>query len=245
MGFFSKHKKEEDKTSLPPSPKDGDSSLPPPPSAPTQSSNELSVPPIPNLDSGSTLTPPPIPGGSFDDIKNQVVNESPGFREDTSPKAPESFESPNNSQSSDESNFDFEDDSLFDLGDIENSKNEVVDSNLSNNVSNLKNQVEPPKREDTTVDTNLDRKESFNFISNRNASAKGGPQGSFFVTTQQFKDMLDIIDSVKGRVKDASDTHLRLLDIKSEEDIEYENLRKDFQYIEDKLYELDSLVFEK
>jgi len=66
-----------------------------------------------------------------------------------------------------------------------------------------------------------------------------------YITTAQFKNMLEIIDNVRSRVKESAEKHTRLLDIKSEEDIEYENLRKDFQYIEDKLYEVDSLLFER
>ena len=66
----------------------------------------------------------------------------------------------------------------------------------------------------------------------------------FFVTTSQFKALLEIIENVKQKTKETSERHLRLLDIKSEEDIEYENLKKDFAFIEDKLYEVDTLIFE-
>ena len=37
----------------------------------------------------------------------------------------------------------------------------------------------------------------------------------------------------------------RLVSIKAEEDIELESLRKDFQFIEDKLYEVDSTIFDR
>ena len=53
------------------------------------------------------------------------------------------------------------------------------------------------------------------------------------------------VDKVKEKFKESSDIHLKLLDIKSEEDLEYENLRKNFQFVEEKLYEVDSLIFEK
>jgi len=65
-----------------------------------------------------------------------------------------------------------------------------------------------------------------------------------FITTEQFKNVLEHIDFIKSKVKEASDTYLRLMDIKAEEDIEYENMRKDFQTIEEKLYEVDNILFE-
>ena len=68
---------------------------------------------------------------------------------------------------------------------------------------------------------------------------------SSFLTTTQFKALLEIVDAVKNKVKDSSETHLRLMDMKAEEDIEYENLRKSFQFIEDRLYDLDGILFEK
>jgi hypothetical protein len=246
MGFFSKHKKESNTGELPPV-TPADANLPPlPPPAPMESSpqEDLSLPPIPSsVEDGATLSPPPIPGGNFDDIKNQVVNESPGFREDSLPPIPQGPIDSEIPQAS-SSEFDLNDDSLFDMSDLEKQSEPLPQQEEPQVDSMPPQEIEVPHIDDMTQETNLDKNQSFNFISSRNVSGRA-PQGSFFVTTQQFREMLDIIDSVKGRVKESTDTHLRLLDIKSEEDIEYENLRKDFQYIEDKLYELDNLVFEK
>lgn len=65
-----------------------------------------------------------------------------------------------------------------------------------------------------------------------------------FITTEQFKKVLEHVEFVKNKVKVSSDTYLRLMDIKAEEDIEYENLRKEFQTMEEKLYEIDNILFE-
>ncbi len=66
-----------------------------------------------------------------------------------------------------------------------------------------------------------------------------------YVTTSQFKLFLEIVETVIKKIKNSSELHLKLLDIKSEEDIEFENLKKDFQSIEDKLHKLDGILFEK
>lgn len=87
--------------------------------------------------------------------------------------------------------------------------------------------------------------EPSDFISSTDIGRKKHISDTYFATTGQFKALLEIIDLVKSKVKSSAETHLRLLDIKSEEDIEYENLRKNFQFIEDKLYDIDGIIFEK
>ena len=94
--------------------------------------------------------------------------------------------------------------------------------------------------EDTSNNENLDVDREYTFSKNSKASDK-----EFFITTSQFKKLLEIIDNVKLKVKYSNDLYLKLADIKSEEDVEFENLRKSYIYIEEKLYELDKTIFEE
>jgi len=220
MGLFNRHKTEEVKTN-----------------APSQTSNALAAAvgldmnTPPEGQPSAKLTPPPTPGGTFDDIKSQVTSNTPPTTSQI-PVAPVAAPTP-------ESN---EEDSLFDISDLELPQDEAQGLNQSDSVE--PQEIEMPKRNESTVDTSLERSGDLSFISNKNVAAKIS-SSSYYVTTQQFRTLLEIVEAVKVRVKEASETHLRLLDIKSEEDIEYENLRKDFQFIEDKLYELDGIIFEK
>lgn len=232
MGLFSRHKSDDDKVtqvSKDNSLQKGDTSQPP-----SLDMKQAST----GISSSSKLTPPPMPGGgSLDDIKRQV---SPADdMSDSEFELPTQSQmnkmmtpsiSPDMDEHSDPLMAD-DTDSLFDMPDL--------------GVSSSSRMPSPsmPKSNygDSTVDTNAKRGGHLNFI-----SENFGPRNqSYFVTTKQFRTMLEIIESVKSRVKESSETYLRLMDIKSEEDIEYENLRKDFQFIEDKLYELDSIIFEK
>lgn len=227
MGFFSKHKKEEEST---------DTVAPPKSLSDLSSSESMNTPPAPSSEDTGNIAPPPVPGSTLEDIKSQVSsvqgartpvgNSQNGMENNTQETAPQQ-----------DSSFDI-DDSLFDMSDLE------TESNSNDNEEPSSPHEETPEFNDTTVDTNMNRSGNLNFISSKNHFSKPGGD-SYFVTTEQFKTLLEIIDSVKNKVKESSETHLRLLDIKSEEDIEYENLRKDFQFIEDKLYELDSIIFEK
>lgn len=234
MGLFSKQKKE-DKKELPPPP-----SLSSTMNSSSKTAGGLEAPPV---SSGMpNLSPPPSPNATFDDIKTQVSSgkKSDGFGSlNEMPEPPKAKESQQKSASELEgfdagsNSFDLNDDSLFDLSELEMPSEKPKASSFRKK-----------EEEDTTVDTNLERNESLNFISNKNVASRPS-SGSYFVTTQQFRTMLEIVESVKTKVKEASETHMRLMDIKSEEDIEYENMRKDFQFIEDKLYELDSIIFDK
>ena len=94
--------------------------------------------------------------------------------------------------------------------------------------------------EDTSNNENLDIDREYTFSKSSKTSDK-----EFFITTSQFKKLLEIIDNVKLKVKHSNDLYLKLADIKSEEDIEFENLRKSYIYIEERLYELDKTIFEE
>ncbi len=223
MGLFSKSK-EEVKSDLPPMPPAAPSTAPAPMAAPESNKSD-------SISDVGKLELPTIPGSSsFDDIKSQVVGNTPKLSESVVEESNNSVISTNTTIPDLSEGMDS--DSLFDLSDIDMSDSQ------NKNISNVDSST-------SVIDTSLEHPESLNFVSRSNSRSKRVVEENIFVTTAQFKALLEIVESVKSKVKDASETHLRLLDIKSEEDIEYENLRKSFQFIEDKLYEVDSLIFEK
>lgn len=237
MGLFSKHKNNSN----------NDLPMPPAPNMNanlTNSAPAVSAPAMPPAapaappSQGASLSPPPMPGGSLDDIKSSVASPSRSVaapsREASMAKEDEHHES----EGSEDSLFD-----MFDLDLPSSNEEEHVDVDSS---SNDLSSYTPNNRDQSTsvVNTNLERSDSLTFMKNK-SSARSLEKESCFLTTNQFKAMLEIVDSVKSKVKESTDIHLRLLDMKSEEDIEYENLRKNFQFVEDKLYELDSILFDK
>ncbi len=256
MGFFSKDKNN-NVPAAPPAAPSAPSSIPAaPPSAPAAPpSSAPSMPPVPSSSSGSDdlkaisggLPTPPMPSANLDDIKSQInsnQDESPSLpaissQNDLAMPTPSSMpsESPQEPQSNEEDDID----SLFDISDLE-----IEGSDNNSNSEESTPQVEEESTEDIpTASTSTIPQESSSdsgqFITHHKEIDDNKP---FFVTTSQFKALLEIIENVKSKTKEASERHLRLLDIKSEEDIEYENLKKDFTYIEDKLYEVDNLIFE-
>lgn len=200
-----------------------------------------------------------------DNIKSANMNQSNSTQPD--------FNNSQQQSNAQDNSFDVEDDSLFDLSDFDMKGNQSSNQDFSSsqqsspndinfNINNTQPQTNnlnsqtaagqqmnypvPVNNAPQPTDTNMSRDTNLNFISNKNLNpGHVSHEKDFFITTHQFRSVLEIIESVKNKVKESSETHLRLMDIKSEEDIEYENLRKDFQFIEDKLYELDSVIFEK
>lgn len=193
--------------------------------------NEFMLPPINEM---NNLSAPPIPGGSLEDIKSQVSRMNTivpiqNTNQMTMTNVPaKNEEIPDISLKEDN----FEDDSLFDFSELE-----------SETTKALENTYDKKNNSNEQVQENLGNLEDLNFIKSNKRLKEHNH--TYFITTKQFKKLLEIVDEVKRKTKESQETHLRLLDIKSEEDIEYENLRKDFEYIEDKLYELDSIIFEK
>lgn len=178
--------------------------------------------PIKNI---KNLSTPPLPGGSLEDIKNQVAGTqaSQPMNTQLNMGIPE--------MDMHEDNMDMENnDSLFDFSDIE--INSPVESE----------QTFTPLTTPATQEVKYNESE-LKFLEDK--KHKINTDETYFVTTRQFKSLLEIVENVKNRVKEASETHLRLLDMKAEEDIEYENLRKDFEFIESKLYEVDGIIFDK
>jgi hypothetical protein len=226
MAFFKKqHSKDPEAKDLPPTPKapeNNDLPVPPPPSPQLNPMEE-------KLEEGATLSPPPVIRGDIPDIKS-LVNPVEKKEEDNH----------------DEDEFSsLTDDSLFDFSNMSNSES-FEDSNLSEEHDELRRKSLDNNNENRLIPSDDTEKSTDLTFTKRNQHSFGNKkENSIFITTIQFKALFEIIEDVKDRVSAGNETHLRLLDLKAEEDIEYENLRKDFQFLEDKLYELDSIIFEK
>lgn len=192
------------------------------------------APPAPEL---NNLSAPPAPGGNLADIKAQVGNASQNNNSMPPASAPIQVESSSDVKQpvSTQEAVD-EDDSLFDFSELE------IETPIENKHSN-NSQKQIQNEKSTNREVNFEEDSDLSFI-NRKSRNKVVSE-TYFVTTKQFKSLLEIVESVKLKVKNSAETHLKLLDIKAEEDIEFENLRKDFQFIEDKLYEVDNIIFEK
>ena len=229
MGLFSKNKQEDKSASMPPAP-------PMPPSAnfgQTLPSLSAELPPAPGVVSSNSndsiqpiggLPTPPVPRADLDEIKNEVYSKS-SYNENMSRFDLPKEEVPKKVEDDDEL------DSLFDISDLD----------IPSEEDSTKIKEEDSKVEEEKKDLEDERNIPEEFIEHHKKIDETKP---FFITTSQFKALLEIVDSVKSKTKDSHERHLRLLDIKAEEDIEYENLKKDFTFIEDKLYELDNLIFE-
>jgi len=251
MGLFSRHKKTEDSTSES-AVKPQDSQKGEGASAQTQVNleNAPSAPPM------KELSAPPMPKVSnpLEEIKSQVKDETPT---QSSPPQQEESELYDNSAieesasdntddgSQDDSLFDFSSSDLFAQTDTEDMKTtKGTELSVSEDQGNSEDPFELNNFEDGTQDTHMQNRKRLSFEENRESYRKKEDE-NFFMTTMQFKTMIEIVEKVKSKVQDSSNRHLKLLEIKSEEDLEYENLRRDFQYIEDKLYEIDSTIFNK
>ncbi len=236
MGLFSKHKSKEDYSDsqippMPPSPSMMSAPAPPMMSAPQQT-----------YDPAGTLSAPPVPGGKLSDMNMASRIE------------PSSNKNINMGDSHSEDDFSsFGDDSLFDFSALsvdspskeeKNSARGEMNEESSNSDGNS-NRHFGSIIEDRSKDRSMHDKHELSFLKRNMVAGSRKNFDTMFITTAQFKILLEVVEEVKDRVKEANETHLRLLDIKSEEDIEYENLRKDFQFMEDKLYELDAIIFEK
>ena len=201
---------------------DSKSSMPPPmapPSPETPKQNTSSE----DLPKTGTLSSPPVPGSSFNEIKNQISSRD--SQEDNSMGVPAQVDN-SQQQAQGQQNELQEDESLFDLSELDMGFGDSPSHEESHDHS-TSTAVAPSK-----------------FMRNSHLHSHNTDK-TYYITTAEFKKLLEIVESVKSKVKDSSERHLRLLDIKSEEDIEYENLKRDFEFIEDKLYEVDSLIFDK
>ncbi len=216
MGLFGSKKKEE--APAPPAP------MPAPPElVGAQAAPDFQA------DQNMHLSSPPIPG-NLDGIKSQVTGDLMDNNSSELSTASNSDGNSNNVQENSEDSANLVD-SLFDFSDFElpNSNSE------SGEIKKFGSKSPSSHSGSMALATSSFKKRDPSIASSE----------TFFITTSQFKHFLDTVEVVRRKVKDASERHLRLLDIKGEEDVEFENLRKDFQYIEDKLYEIDSSIFER
>ncbi len=232
MGFFSSNKEVNKKVSATTAP------MPPAPSvgsaAPTTNSSSVS--------NAGKLTPPPVPANpQLEEIKTEITSGS-------ETKTNSNNNNNGNSFTNTQNNFSVQNkdnESLFDLSDLDITEPELNvektnEGGTEGNDKDMNVNSEVPKEDMIDPDD-----ENISRLSYRHSETKRGEDKDIYITTSQFKTLFSVINSVKEKVKEASETHLRLTDIKSEEDIEYENLRKTFHFIEDKLYEVDGLIFEK
>lgn len=239
MGLFSKKENDKEKAPAPPGPpkpaqnNSTGSPLPPPPggkqmppSPPSGQNNEQASSTQSNTSYGA-MPEPPSPMGGLDEIKNQI--STPNVQ-----PAPSSSNVPAQKQE-EASTDDLE--SLFDFSDLDEQIQNSPSKNTQITHEEPKEEELPQQREHS--------EEELTFLKTRDTPHSKHNNESIYITTSQFKALLEIVEEVKLKAKDSSERHLRLLDIKSEEDIEFENLKKDFAFIEDKLYEVDNLIFER
>ena len=229
MGLFSSKKENNN---------NNNNNLPAPPAVNTTPSVPQQAPPsVSSLPTEGNLIAPPIPGSnSLNDIKSEV--SAPSTNNASAPVVKSESPKIDNSLKEDTT------DSLFDLSELEMPE---LESTSNTQMPELESNLEDSNLSEAhEVDTNVHSEEDLGFVSNKGSHSRSKQLNeNYYITTSQFKSLLEIVESVKSKVKEASETHLRLMDIKSEEDIEYENLRKSFQFVEDKLYEVDSLIFDK
>lgn len=263
MGLFGK-KKEADVPPAPPMPSPSVMSESGPAPVMTSAPPLNSYPSPPVFPANSTLSAPPVPGGNLEEIKSQVSAGYGSSENQVSMQRPSGSSSMGQDSSEEDSLFDFselqfpDDDastgsssqaSLGSGGGV-SSGGDVVSSpsRISSDSSGYSREITGSATDipEGTTETSFAYPHDMNFINNKKYVDKKPASGDIiYITTQQFKMLMETVEDVKARVKDSSERHLRLLDMKAEEDVEFENLRKDFQYIEDKLYEVDSIIFDK
>lgn len=131
-----------------------------------------------------------------------------------------------------------EEESLFNLDDFELPSLDGVSYDKAQSIGEEKVQLASPHSQ----------RESNHLFADDFVPTKGlsvAKDDTYFLTTTEFKHLLEQIDAVKERIKASTQRHMKILSIKAEEDIEIESMKKDFQFIEDKLYEVDSTIFDR
>ena len=180
--------------------------------------------------------------------KNSVLDESLFNLEDFELPDLNDLDSINHQDSASLSSFNQEDIREGENKGVNNSNNAQTNgefsrrSSLSNDFSNSHS------REDINKSMHRHHLNS-QFVHNSDFMPTKGLSHSkddtYFLTTNEFKHLLELIDLVKDRIKTSGQRHMKITSIKAEEDIEYDNIKKDFQFIEDKLYEVDSTIFDR
>ena len=231
MSIFGKKKEEQPPMPpMPPGPSNGlneikeEISAAPQPPLPPQL-NEVGMPPAPV--SSEPSIPPVNSSMELPSAPTPVSSELPDFEKSSMP--PVNLES-SQSMPSESSNSD----DLFNLDDFE-----LPDLETSLDSQNVENAAE----ESISSHSSQKLVNHGEFMPTKGLSTT--KEDTYFLTTTEFKHLLEQIDSVKSRIKTTTQRHMRIMSIKAEEDIELESLRKDFQFIEDKLYEVDSTIFDR
>ena len=120
---------------------------------------------------------------------------------------------------------------------IENFKNEKIgDLDMSNSLFDFPDEkdygleIEKKSRQ-------IEPQKKFNIIQEQFKNHK-----YFFMTTNQCKDYLEILDNIRKVLKESSKNCAKLIEMKKSEEEELENLKKNFSKIENKFYEIDSII---
>lgn len=236
MSIFGKKKEDQlPMPPMPPGPSNGlneikeEISAPPQPPLPPQL-NEIGMPPAPTPMSSVPDTPMPQVNSSMElpSAPTPMGQEFPVPETQVMPSTP--LEMPQNISVGNTSNSD----DLFNLDDFE-----LPDLETSLDSQTVEESVNEPISSHSTQKV-MSHGE---FMPTKGLSTS--KEDTYFLTTTEFKHLLEQIDSVKSRIKTTTQRHMRIMSIKAEEDIELESLRKDFQFIEDKLYEVDSTIFDR
>ena len=65
-----------------------------------------------------------------------------------------------------------------------------------------------------------------------------------YVRIEEYKDVLDVINMVKNKLKEARDTLNRINELKNEEDIELEKWEQGLDQVERRMEYIDKVMFE-
>lgn len=253
MSIFNS-KKSESSNSMPPAPpiapessglneikKEISSESPMPPVAPPSPSAPTPPPGMPPQN--NSMPEPVMPPSSPMPSTQPVMNSSPMAEQPPTAMSAPTSSSPMPStqpKSVVELNKDdlIEEESLFNLDDFELPSLDGVSYDKAETTENSSIELANPHPH-----TEANRLNADDFVPTKGLSV--AKDDTYFLTTTEFKHLLEQIDAVKERIKVSTQRHMKILSIKAEEDIEIESLKKDFQFIEDKLYEVDSTIFDR
>jgi len=70
------------------------------------------------------------------------------------------------------------------------------------------------------------------------------PEMPIFVRIEEYKDVLDVINMVKNKLKEARDTLNRINELKNEEDVELEKWEQGLDQVERRMDYIDKVMFE-
>jgi hypothetical protein len=70
------------------------------------------------------------------------------------------------------------------------------------------------------------------------------PEMPIYVRIEEYKDVLDVINMVKNRLKQAKDTLRKINELKNEEDVEMEKWEAGLDQVERRIAFIDKVLFE-